>query len=254
MPRPDLILLTGQTVPRCDHRINKHFTGYSTLQYMDEGAVSLSVGERAYALNGRWFWSAYPGPRVAFSPAAGTRTWAHRYVAFRGPLVSRWQADGLFPIAPQPSAIDDAAERMDRIIAAVRQADRWTILRTAHQIEGLLIDLAATRQAPAAPAWADTVARQIGPDAPVDYDALADRLGVSVRTLRRNFQQHMGVSPHQFAIAQRVAAAREQLLSTDLPLKEIARRLGYSDVFYFARQFKKQTGVSPSTFRRSREG
>ncbi|MGC4030741.1 MAG: helix-turn-helix transcriptional regulator [Tepidisphaeraceae bacterium] len=63
-----------------------------------------------------------------------------------------------------------------------------------------------------------------------------------------------GQSPHQYVIGLRVATAREMLLKTDLPVKEIARRLGYADVFYFGRQFKRQTGVSPALFRKSREG
>jgi AraC-like DNA-binding protein len=224
---------------------------------MDDGAVSLSVGDQDYALNGRWFWSAYPGPRIRFNAAVGTRFWVHRYVAFRGPLVARWQADGLFPIAPQRPSGDDAAERFDAILAQSRQPGRWAAVRTAHLIEGLLIDLAAARAATPAPsAWVDSVTRQLASRSvnPIDYAQLAEKLGMSVRSLRRNFRQRLGVSPHQFLIGQRVTRARALLLSTNLPLKGIARQLGYADVFYFGRQFKRQTGVSPATFRRSREG
>ncbi|MBW7455654.1 AraC family transcriptional regulator, partial [Paenibacillus sepulcri] len=39
------------------------------------------------------------------------------------------------------------------------------------------------------------------------------------------------------------------LLRTDKTLKEIAAMLGYADVFYFSRLFKKVAEVSPRTYR-----
>lgn len=45
--------------------------------------------------------------------------------------------------------------------------------------------------------------------------------------------------------------AKRNLLSTSSQIKEIAYLLGYSDVSYFIRFFKKQTGFSPATFRKN---
>ena len=89
MPAAELIFLFGEALPACTHRIDKHFSDYATLQYMAAGSVDLSVGTRRQIMSGRWFWSAYPGPRIQFSPAAGFASWAHRYLAFKGPLVWR---------------------------------------------------------------------------------------------------------------------------------------------------------------------
>lgn len=257
MPRPSITFITGQYVPRCTHDIDKHFSAYQTLQYMDAGHVWLRVGEREYALNGRFFWSAYPGPRIAFHAAPPAKTWVHRYLAFRGPLVQRWMEDGLFPVPPQeaPAGVSFAS-RFDVAMKLALSPGRWSSVRAAHAVEGMLIDLAEARQAaPAAPAWVSAVTRELADASePVDYDALSQRLGLSVRSLRRNFRKRLGTTPHQYVIAQRVQSARDLLLKTDTPLKEIARQLGYADVFYFARQFKRQTGVSPAMFRRSREG
>ena len=82
-----LIFHYGQAVPQCDHRIDKHFEGYCTLQYMSGGAVALSIDGDRRLLEGRWFWSCYPGPRIAFCPAIERSTWNHRYLAFSGDLV-----------------------------------------------------------------------------------------------------------------------------------------------------------------------
>src|SRR4051812_33520237 len=97
----DLIFLHGRATPQCDAIVDKHFDGYYTLQYMDRGAIDLSYDEQAYRLEGEWFWPAYPGPHIKFRAAAGTKTWSHRYVAFRGPAVGRWIADRLLLTEPQ---------------------------------------------------------------------------------------------------------------------------------------------------------
>ena len=101
MPADDLTFLFGEFVPRCTHDIDKTFD-YQTLQYMAAGEVELMIGPRSFLLKGANFWSCYPGPRISFHVASGRKTWAHRYIAFRGPLVKRWEHDGLFPIEPQP--------------------------------------------------------------------------------------------------------------------------------------------------------
>jgi AraC-like DNA-binding protein len=258
MARPEITFITGQYVPRCHHRVDKVFSDYQTLQYMEGGQVSLRVDDRDYALNGRWFWSAYPGPRIAFH-AADAKGWVHRYVAFRGPLVARWAEEGLFPIvAPQrPQGERSYARAFDDVLTLSQAAGRWAAIRAAHRLEAILIDLAEARDAaPPPPRWVMNATEELARDvtSPADYESLSQKLGMSVRSLRRNFRARLGTSPHQYRIVGRVQRARELLLKTDVPLKEIAQELGYSDVFYFGRQFKQHTGVSPATFRRSREG
>lgn len=39
------------------------------------------------------------------------------------------------------------------------------------------------------------------------------------------------------------------LRQTDLPVREIARRLGYADPYYFSRAFRKTVGTSPTAYR-----
>jgi AraC-like DNA-binding protein len=149
---------------------------------------------------------------------------------------------------------------MDELIARVSETDPWRVIQTGHLLESLLIDLAAARaerSASAGPgsAWAQAATKRMSDsEAAIDYESVAREMGISVRSLRRNFKRRLGASPHQYVIAQRIRTARQRLLQTDVPIKEIARELGYGDVFYFGRQFKQQTGVSPAAFRRSREG
>src|SRR3954462_5989554 len=152
MPRPDLIFLYGESVPRCTHVIDKQYAGYHTLQYMSAGAVELFVGDRRHVLEGRSFWSAFPGPRFRFNAAPGHASWSHRYIAFQGPLVRRWERERLFPVEPRPSpAAFDYGNRSDALLEAPRRTDARGVRRATRLLEGILIELAEAPQPAAEP-------------------------------------------------------------------------------------------------------
>lgn len=123
--------LFGQFVPQCTHRVDKRFD-YNVLQFSDGGAVELAIDGQAFRLNGRAFWSSYPGPRIRFNPAKATKTWVHRYLAFSGPGVAKWRAAGLFPVAPQSvDTRSDFPKRFDELLELSRRADRFGLARAA---------------------------------------------------------------------------------------------------------------------------
>jgi len=246
--------LFGEFVPKCTHRIDKRFA-YSVLQMVDGGGVELSVEDKTYQLHGRWFWSSYPGPRIRFHPAPPHRTWVHRYLAFTGPGVQRWKEAGIFPVLPQAVESRDFAERFDELLELSRRSDRFGVARASLLLETLLTELAELRGRPSAlPGWIEPVlarATQVGE--PVSQDELAEEAKMSPRTFRRQFQATMGVSAMEYVIARRVDHAKELLGTTTLAIKEVAEQLGYRDVFFFTRQFRKVTGVTPAAYRKSRE-
>ena len=55
-----------------------------------------------------------------------------------------------------------------------------------------------------------------------DVDALAGRLGVGERQLRRLFRQHLGASPVSVAQTRRVLLAKQLIQETRLPMSEVA--------------------------------
>lgn len=259
MPAADLTFLYGESVPRCTHRIDKLFAGYSTLQYMSAGGVELTVGPKVFALEGRWFWSAYPGPRIKFHAARGHKVWRHRYIAFRGKLVDRWRESGLFPIVPQrPPHGEDYGDRFDAMLRLATRGEQFGKLRAVHLLEGMLIDLAEARSRSSAETpWLERSLEKLGrvvAGGEVDYAQLAAACDMSSRSLRRKFAEAMGVPPHEYVLNARITEARRLLGETDIPVKSIAKQLGYNDVYFFTRQFKQFAGVPPVAYRRSRQG
>ncbi|MFI1073308.1 helix-turn-helix domain-containing protein [Streptomyces puniciscabiei] len=81
----------------------------------------------------------------------------------------------------------------------------------------------------------------------------ADRLGYTVKTLTRGCQAATGQSVKQ-TIDARVALQAQRLLAhTDEPVAVIARRLGFSEPTNFGKFFTRQTGTTPSDFRRTEQ-
>src|SRR3954464_15782630 len=85
-------------------------------------------------------------------------------------------------------------------------------------------------------------------------DALARRLGVSDRHLRRIFEAHLGVSPLQYLQTRRLLSAKQLLADTRLPVTEIALMSGFASLRRFNAVFAGHYGLSSSALRREGEG
>ncbi|WP_371135876.1 bifunctional transcriptional activator/DNA repair enzyme AdaA [Reyranella sp.] len=85
-------------------------------------------------------------------------------------------------------------------------------------------------------------------------EALAERLGVGGRQLRRLFKQHLGASPIAVAQTRRVLFAKQLLHDTRLPMTEVAMSAGFGSVRRFNETFRDLFGRPPSALRRHRKG
>ena len=84
-----------------------------------------------------------------------------------------------------------------------------------------------------------------------DVEALAARLGMGARHLRRLFNKHLGASPVAIAQTRRVQFAKKLLDETRLPVTEIAFSAGFSSIRRFNAAFRKTYGQAPSDMRRT---
>ena len=83
-------------------------------------------------------------------------------------------------------------------------------------------------------------------------DALAARLGVSARHLRRLFDVHVGATPAEVARSRRAHFARRLLDDTDLPLARVATAAGFNSVRQFNRVMKDIFRFTPQELRARR--
>ena len=78
---------------------------------------------------------------------------------------------------------------------------------------------------------------------------MADFSNVSVRKLHNLCQQMFDIGPAQLLSEMRMENARAQLLKNNLPIKEIAFRLGFSQPTAFSKAFSRRYGIAPIKYR-----
>jgi AraC-like DNA-binding protein len=66
----------------------------------------------------------------------------------------------------------------------------------------------------------------------------------------RLFRVSIGMSPHAFIVAHRMAIARHLLANSSLPVLEVALECGLASQPHFCRLFRCQVGISPGAWRR----
>jgi AraC family transcriptional regulator, transcriptional activator FtrA len=80
---------------------------------------------------------------------------------------------------------------------------------------------------------------------------LAERAGLSSRTLARRFTEQLGTSPGQWLLDQRLDATRVLLEQTNLPVEVIATRVGLASAVNLRRRFRAHLGTTPGAYRRT---
>ena len=84
----------------------------------------------------------------------------------------------------------------------------------------------------------------------VKLEDVCHAVGMSPRSLRRNFQKEMGIGWEDYRLRLRMYAAVEQLDKTRKPIGEIAEYVGYASQPAFSRAFRAFMGIGPAAYRK----
>ncbi|NJD32681.1 MAG: helix-turn-helix transcriptional regulator [Gammaproteobacteria bacterium] len=80
---------------------------------------------------------------------------------------------------------------------------------------------------------------------------LAATVGVGVTHFSNTFRLVTGTTPHHYILRARIGRARELLRMTSLSVAEIAAAVGFAGQSHFCTAFGRETGVTPTEYRRS---
>lgn len=83
----------------------------------------------------------------------------------------------------------------------------------------------------------------------VSADYLAERIGMGGRSFVRRFKSATGHAPGAYMQLLKIAAARDMLEKDGTTVAVVSARVGYSDLAFFRRLFKRHTGLTPSEYR-----
>ena len=81
---------------------------------------------------------------------------------------------------------------------------------------------------------------------------LSEKLHYDYSYLSRLFSSVEGVTIEKFIVAQKVEKVKELIFYDEMTLSEIAYRMNYSSVAHLSSQFKKETGMTPSEYKKQR--
>jgi AraC family transcriptional regulator of adaptative response / DNA-3-methyladenine glycosylase II len=186
---------------------------------------------------------------VKLDPAACYRALRTRDARFDGRFVTAVRSTGIYcrPICPAPTPKRENCVFLP-CAAAAQAAGYRPCLRCRPE------------SAPGTPAWAGssaTVRRALrlideGALDRAPVAALAARLGVGERQLRRLFLRHLGTSPLAVAQTRRVLFAKHLLDETELPVTRVAFAAGFASVRRFNAALLETYGRPPSALRRRR--
>lgn len=84
----------------------------------------------------------------------------------------------------------------------------------------------------------------------VSLEDVAEAIGLSPAYFSTMFKKEMGINFSDFLISCRMEAAKELLKTTDIPIAEVAEKVGYKDSRYFSKTFNKVEGLKPSAYRK----
>ena len=207
---------------------------------------------------GSLFWE-YPDETFHFGPDPGN-DWDEYYVNFEGSRVREW-LDGLIgePHKAFRIGVDNKWIRKLETIGdylesgLAENADRASLL-----LESLVFEFCCANDSrkpgvrpERKPEMALRLLEDIGESLykPWDEREIWERNHISRSTLRRIVHQQTGYALNEYVNRLKISEAKKLLRTTSLQIKQIAQMLGFDDVAYFARLFKKFAGMSAMAFR-----
>jgi len=80
---------------------------------------------------------------------------------------------------------------------------------------------------------------------------VAKQSDISFNHFRKLFKEQYGITPIEYVTNERLTKAKKLLIHSPMTIDEIAKSCGFNSSVYFYRIFKKNTGVTPSDYRKT---
>ena len=201
-------------------------------------------------------WDVQPGQLVMITPGvlnryggAADRPYIEDSIRFTGPIADMLRNSGIL----QDGVWDfGSARKLLPIMEMIQDPSRDAQLNANITLQKLLIDLYFERNRNSTVPPVEELLEEVKarPSHWWTVEEMAEFCNLSTDQFRRNFERRTGIRPKKYLEEFKLRQAAELLVSSRLPVAEIAARLGYRDPYHFSRRFKLFAGVSPERYRR----
>lgn len=219
--------------------------------FIDNG-ISYKIEE------GQAFLTKIPSEHTYFFPEASEK-WEFLFIMLYGCDVEKHWNEIIECLGPTPRFKADST--VIRLLLSIYREAASKKIRDGYQLSGLayqtLMELRRSQKKYDYEEYTDMIRTAINMmlndfDKPYGIDTIACRLGISQYHFIRQFTKMTGISPGKYLSKIRIQKAVELLQNTDLPLNEIAEKIGYSNANYFIKVFRSYLGMPPGAFRLAR--
>lgn len=253
--------MAGTTRPVSDFHVTFKTPGSITLsfyqlEYVLEGRVFIETEDKTYtAEKGDLYFINKAVPRVLYSDKKGPVK--KIFVTAKGPLL-----DGIVKAYnfSDPVIITkaDVEEYFRNIINILDEAPCYTpLVRDSIGVEVLKIIQTVSRKLNLIDNVierlnvAENIIKYIDAnlDRKITIEDLSQNFFLGKTQLIKLFKDKYQMTPMKYAQLQRIELAKYYLTDTDTPISNIHKLIGFDDVKYFSKLFKKVTGISPREYR-----
>lgn len=180
--------------------------------------------------------------------------WVYRWFTLDGPVAAILPSSFNFPHGPFRAGPcqEELFEQLEKMLLVPTPEGERLAGAEAYRVMSLLAGLAAQVNYGNARHGADAVLPGLLPagiDPGQNVQELADTAGVTRFSIHRAFRDKAGTTPKRYLDSLRLQKALSLLRECDLSISEIAMQTGFGSANYFAKFFRKKTGLTPTRFR-----
>lgn len=258
------VLFAGHERNQPDHQVQTVRDHY-LFHYVLEGHGTFGLGRRT--------WSLGPGDGFLLAPGVAGRyaadrqePWSYAWVGFHGRDAVRllpqvgFEGTNALVRAPLDPALADRILGLATILqtrtpgfSLAAEGQMLLVLADLARLAGsrARVDMAAKGEALS---WAEAAAEfiQTNHHRAIGVEAVAAYVGFHPSHLGRLFRAHYGTTVQAWLTRTRIERAKLLLRSSDRPVSEVARSVGYRDYTPFEKRFKAWTGMSPREYRQGK--
>ena len=219
-----------------------------SVELVIDGTFKYTIDNKTYMVNPGEIFLVHLGLNSSMHCATETAT--KRVVIIEGPILQHTleclkldRVAVITPVAPERiTAIFDRLNELGKISSF--DNFRESCMECYHLLLELSAQNSANRRPPELQMALEYIHENL--EKPLSLDELILHVQTSNATIHRMFRKYLNASPIEYYLNAKMDMAMGLLQTGDLSVKEIASRLNYSSPQYFASEFKKRYGLTPS--------